>query len=65
MIHAGAPCCGACASVAAPAERKALLYGLLAAGGWATESGWAIAIGLGGLIAALVDLATDERNSTC
>jgi hypothetical protein len=56
--------CSGCASSAAadPAARKAALYALLAAGGWALESEWAIAIGLGGLIGAVVDMLTSERS---
>jgi hypothetical protein len=41
---------------AAPAKRKAALYGLLAAGGWAFDSEAVMAVGLGGLVGALVEL---------
>jgi hypothetical protein len=72
MIHAiddcgcGGDCGGravapSVARVADPAAHKAVLYGVLAAGGWVFESKWAFAIGIGGLIGAVVDLMSNER----
>lgn len=54
--------CSGCASSAAadPAARRAALYAALAAGGWVFESQWAIAIGLGGLIGAVVDMLSER-----
>jgi hypothetical protein len=71
MLHVtdrgcGGDCgCSGCATAAAdPAARRAALYALLAAGGWAFESEWAIAVGLGGLIGAVVDMLSRDERST-
>jgi hypothetical protein len=48
-------------SVDRPAVRKATLYAGLVAFGWAFDSKWAFAIGVGGLIGAVVDLVSNER----
>jgi hypothetical protein len=44
-----------------PAARKAALYALLAAAGWVLDSKWALAVGVGGLIGAAVDMASNNE----